>query len=35
MPISDLDVHRAAHQWTATHGDRAAAMARQMVETMR
>jgi hypothetical protein len=35
MPISDLDIHRAAHQWIAQHGDNATAMARQMVEWMR
>jgi hypothetical protein len=35
MPISDLDIHRAAHQWISQHGDDALAKAREMVETMR
>jgi hypothetical protein len=35
MPISDLDIHRAAHQWIAQHGDAAVAKAREMVEEMR
>jgi len=32
MPVSDLDIYRAAHQWIAQHGDNATAMARQIVE---
>jgi hypothetical protein len=35
MPVSDLDIHRAAHQWIAQHGDQATAKAREMVEAMR
>jgi hypothetical protein len=35
MPVSDLDIHRAAHQWIAQHGDDAVAKAREMVERMR
>jgi hypothetical protein len=35
MPISDLDIHRAAHQWIAQLGDDAVAKAREMVEAMR
>jgi hypothetical protein len=35
MPVSDLNIHRAAHQWIATHGDQATTKAREMVETMR
>jgi len=35
MPVSDLDIHRAAYQWIAQHGDNATAKARQMVELMR
>lgn len=35
MPISDLDIHRAAHQWIAQHGDAAVLKAREMVEEMR
>jgi hypothetical protein len=34
-PVSDLDIHRAAYQWIAQHGDQATAKAREMVETMR
>jgi hypothetical protein len=35
MPVSDLDIHRAAHQWIAQHGDDAVAKAGEMVERMR
>lgn len=35
MPASDLDIHRAAHQWIAQHGEAATAKARQKVEEMR
>jgi hypothetical protein len=35
MPVSDLDIHRAAHLWIQQHGNRATAMAREMVEQMR
>jgi hypothetical protein len=35
MSVSDLDIHRAAHQWIAQHGDQATAKAREMVEAMR
>jgi hypothetical protein len=35
MPISDLDIHRAAHWWIHQHGDQATVKAREMVETMR
>jgi hypothetical protein len=35
MPSSDLDIHRAAHQWIAQHGDDAVVKAREMVERMR
>jgi hypothetical protein len=35
MPVSDHDVHRAAHLLIAHHGDNATAVAREMVETMR
>jgi hypothetical protein len=35
MPVSDLDIHRAAHQWIAQHGENAVAKARKMVEAMR
>jgi hypothetical protein len=35
MPVSDLDIHRAAHQWIAQHGDQATAKAREIVEQMR
>ena len=35
MPVSDLDIHRAAHQWIAKHRDEATAKAREMVEEMR
>jgi hypothetical protein len=35
VPVSDLDIHRAAHQWVAKHGDQATVTAREMVETMR
>jgi hypothetical protein len=34
MSVSDLDIHRAAHQWIAQHGDLATAKAREMVEAM-
>lgn len=35
MAVSDLDIHRAAHQWIAQHGDQATAKAREKVEEMR
>jgi hypothetical protein len=35
MSVSDLEIHRAAHQWIAQHGDQATAKAREMVEQMR
>jgi hypothetical protein len=35
MPISDFDIHRAAHQWVSKHGDAAMVKAREMVEQMR
>jgi hypothetical protein len=35
MPVSDLDVHRAAHLLIAQFGDNALAKAREMVEAMR
>jgi hypothetical protein len=35
MPISDLDIARAAHQWIVQHGENATAKAREMVEQMR
>jgi hypothetical protein len=35
MPVSDLDIHRSAHQWIARHGDAAVAKARETVEQMR
>jgi chorismate synthase len=35
MPISDLDIHRAAHSLIQQHGDNAMAKAREMVEKMR
>jgi hypothetical protein len=35
MSASDLDIHRAAHQWIAQHGEQATAKAREMVEQMR
>jgi hypothetical protein len=35
MPVSDLDIHRSAHQWIAEHGDAAVRKAREMVEQMR
>jgi hypothetical protein len=35
MPVSDLDIHRAAHLLIAKFGDDALATAREMVETMR
>lgn len=35
MPISDLDIHRAARIWIQQHGDAAVAKAREMVEQMR
>jgi hypothetical protein len=34
MPVSDLDIHRAAHVLIAHHGDNATTVAREMVETM-
>ena len=35
MPVSDLDIARAAHQWLALHRENATAKAREMVEQMR
>lgn len=35
MPVSDLDIHRAAHLWIQKHGDAAVVKAREMVEQMR
>jgi hypothetical protein len=35
MPVSDLDIHRAAHLLIAQYGDNAVATAREMVETLR
>lgn len=35
MPVSNLDIHRAAHLWIQQHGDAATARAREMVEQMR
>ena len=35
MPVSDHDIHRAAHLLIAQYGDNAVATAREMVETMR
>jgi hypothetical protein len=35
VPVSDLDIHRAAHLLIAEWGDQATAKAREMVETMR
>lgn len=35
MPVSDLDIHRAAHFWMQQHGDAALVKARDMVEEMR
>jgi hypothetical protein len=35
VPVSDLDIHRAAHLLIAHHDDNATAMARQMVDWMR
>jgi hypothetical protein len=35
MAVSDLDIHRAAHQWITQHGDQATAKAREMVEHLR
>lgn len=35
MPVSDLDIHRAAHQWKQQHRKNAIARARETVETMR
>jgi hypothetical protein len=35
MSASDLDIHRAAHQWIAQHGEQATAKAREMLEQMR
>lgn len=34
MPVSDIDIHRAAHLWLRRHGDMAVAQARKMVEQM-
>ncbi len=35
MAVSDLDIHRSAHQWMQLDGDAALAKAREMVETTR
>jgi hypothetical protein len=35
MPVSDLDIQRAAHLLIAQYGDDAVAKARERVETMR
>jgi hypothetical protein len=35
MPVSDLDIRRAANLWIQQHGDAALARARQRVEGMR
>lgn len=35
MPVSDLDIHRAARLWIQQHGEHATAKAREMVEEMR
>ena len=35
MPVSDLDIARAARQWISLHVDAATAKAREMVEAMR
>lgn len=35
MAVSDLDIHRSAHQWISLHGENAVAKAREMVEAMR
>jgi hypothetical protein len=35
MPVSDLDIARAAHICIVQHGDRATAHARSMAEVMR
>jgi uncharacterized protein YegL len=35
MPVSDLDIQRAAHLWIQQHGGDAMAKAREMVERMR
>jgi hypothetical protein len=35
MPVSDLDIQRAAHLLIAQYGDDAVAKAREMVEAMR
>jgi hypothetical protein len=35
MPVSDHNIHRAAHLLIAQRGDNAVAKARDMVETMR
>jgi hypothetical protein len=35
MSASDFDIHRAARQWIAQHGDQATAKAREPVEQMR
>jgi hypothetical protein len=35
MPVSDLDIHRSAHQWLSLHRENATAKAREMVEAMR
>jgi hypothetical protein len=35
MPVSDLDIHRAAHLLIAQFGENALAKAREMVEAMR
>jgi hypothetical protein len=35
MPVSDLDIYRAAHLLIAKFGDNAVAKARERVETLR
>ena len=35
MPVSDLDIARAAHLYIQLHGENATAKAREMVEAMR
>ena len=35
MPVSDLEIQRAAHLWVQQYGNLAIAKAREMVETMR
>ena len=35
MAITELDIHRSAHQWIQLHRDEAVVKARQMVQEMR